>query len=115
MKLPASLDIVQIREALRFLNDRVDALTLANINMDGRRVINAGASVQPFDYVTKTELADAVAGVPVPPDVAKGSAAYQPTNVTVDRAYDADTVVITELADIVGTLIADLQRKGILS
>ncbi|MEK9208035.1 MAG: hypothetical protein AAB922_06105 [Patescibacteria group bacterium] len=39
---------------------------------------------------------------------------YTPTNVTTDRAYDADTVVIAELADVVGTLIADLQKWGII-
>jgi hypothetical protein len=41
-------------------------------------------------------------------------AAYTPTNVTTDRSYDADTVAIAELADIVGTLIADLQSLGLL-
>lgn len=42
------------------------------------------------------------------------AAAYTPTNVTPDRSYDADTVVIAELADVVGTLIADLQAYGLL-
>lgn len=42
------------------------------------------------------------------------SSVYTPTNVTPDRAFDADTVVITELADVVGTLIADLQTINIL-
>lgn len=41
-------------------------------------------------------------------------AAYTPTNVTTDRAFDADTVAVAELADIVGTLIADLQARGII-
>ena len=41
-------------------------------------------------------------------------AAYTPSNVTTDRAYDADTVVIAELADIVGTMITDLQGLGLL-
>lgn len=40
--------------------------------------------------------------------------AYTPTNVTTDRSFDADTVVVAELADVVGTLIADLQAKGVL-
>ena len=40
------------------------------------------------------------------------SAAYTPTNVTPDRAFDADTVAVAELADVVGTLIADLQALG---
>jgi hypothetical protein len=44
-----------------------------------------------------------------------GSSAYTPTNVTADRSYDADAVLISELADVLGTLIADLQGKGILS
>lgn len=42
------------------------------------------------------------------------SSAYTPTNVTTDRSFDADTVLITELADVVGTLIADLQARGLL-
>jgi hypothetical protein len=42
------------------------------------------------------------------------NAVYTPTNVTPDRAFDADSVVVAELADIVGTLIADLQAKKIL-
>ncbi len=40
--------------------------------------------------------------------------AYTPTNVTPDRAYDADTVVVAELADVVGTLIADMQAAGLI-
>lgn len=40
--------------------------------------------------------------------------AYTPTNVTPDRAFDADTVAVAELADVVGTLIADLQTLRIL-
>lgn len=42
------------------------------------------------------------------------ASAYTPTNVTTDRAYDADTAVAAELADVLGTLIADLQAYGIL-
>ena len=42
------------------------------------------------------------------------ASAYTPTNVTTDRSFDADTVVVSELADVVGTLIADLQAYGLL-
>jgi len=42
------------------------------------------------------------------------SAAYTPTNVTTDRSFDADTVAIAELADVVGTMIADLQTAKLL-
>jgi len=40
---------------------------------------------------------------------------YTPSNVTTDRTYDADTVLVAELADVVGTLIADLKRLGLIS
>jgi hypothetical protein len=40
---------------------------------------------------------------------------YTVQNVSVDRAYDADSTTIDELADIVGTLITDLQSVNILS
>ena len=32
----------------------------------------------------------------------------------VDRSFDADTVLVAELADVVGTLIQDLQNYGLL-
>jgi len=38
--------------------------------------------------------------------------AYTPTNVTTDRAFDANSTTIDELADVLGTLIADLQAIG---
>lgn len=41
-------------------------------------------------------------------------AAYTVTNGLTDRAYDADTVVVAELADVVATVIADLKTLGIL-
>ena len=43
------------------------------------------------------------------------SSAYTPTNVTTDRSYDANATTIDELADIVGTLIADLQAAKQIS
>lgn len=44
-----------------------------------------------------------------------GSSAYTVTNVTTDRTYDADATTVDELGDVLGTLIADLKSKGILS
>lgn len=41
-------------------------------------------------------------------------AVYAASNVTTDRTYDADTVVVAELADIVGTLVADLRAIGLI-
>lgn len=40
---------------------------------------------------------------------------YSVANLTVDRTYDADTVAVAELADVVGTLIKDLQDAGVLT
>ena len=40
--------------------------------------------------------------------------AYTVTNLTTDRAFDADTVTVGELADIVGTLLADLRTRGLV-
>jgi len=39
---------------------------------------------------------------------------YTPSNVTTDRVFDADTVLVAELADVVGTLIADLKTTGVI-
>lgn len=41
--------------------------------------------------------------------------AYTATNVTTDRSFDANTVLVAELADVVGTLIADLRTAGIVT
>lgn len=43
-----------------------------------------------------------------------GQPDYTTANVTPDRSFDADTVAVAELADIVGTLIADLISYGLL-
>lgn len=42
------------------------------------------------------------------------TAVYTATNVTTDRGFDADTVTVAELADVVGTLIADLKNAGVI-
>lgn len=42
------------------------------------------------------------------------SAAYTPTNVTTDRSYDANATTLDEIADVLGTLIADLQATGLI-
>lgn len=49
--------------------------------------------------------------IPISPAVAP---AYTETNVTVDRSYDANATTVDELADVLGTLIADLRATGII-
>lgn len=41
--------------------------------------------------------------------------AYTPTNVTTDRAYDANATTLDEIADVLGTLIADLKTAGVIT
>lgn len=41
--------------------------------------------------------------------------AYTTTNVSADRAYDADSTSLDEIADILGTLLADLKTAGVIS
>jgi hypothetical protein len=43
------------------------------------------------------------------------AAAYTATNVSTDRAYDANATTTAELADVLGTLIADLRAQGIVT
>lgn len=47
-------------------------------------------------------------------NVALPVAIYAPSNVTTDRTYDANSTTLDEVADVLGTLIADLQSIGIL-
>ncbi len=42
------------------------------------------------------------------------SAAYTVTSGNVDRSYNADATTINEIADVLGTLISDLQAKGVI-
>lgn len=39
---------------------------------------------------------------------------YTITNLTTDRAYDANSTTTDELADVLGTLIADLKNLGLI-
>ena len=48
-------------------------------------------------------------------DLTAATTTYTPTNVSTDRAFDADATTVEELADVVGTLIADLKTKGIIT
>lgn len=40
---------------------------------------------------------------------------YTETNVTTDRSYDADLTTLAEVADVLGTLIADLRGRGVVA
>jgi hypothetical protein len=70
---------------------------------DPGNIIFAFGSLSKIDY-GKVYLNGALQGVQT----------YAATNVTTDRAFDADTAAIAELSDVVGTLIADLRARGIV-
>jgi hypothetical protein len=40
--------------------------------------------------------------------------AYTTSNVTTDRAYDANATTLDEVADVLGTLLADLKSLGLV-
>lgn len=47
-------------------------------------------------------------------DLSIANATYSASNVTTDRAFDANSTTTDELADVLGTLIADLRAKGLV-
>jgi len=47
--------------------------------------------------------------------VVKQTNAYTISNVTTDRTYNANATTIDEVADVLGTLIADLKSAGVLT
>lgn len=46
--------------------------------------------------------------------VSSGAATYTITNVTTDRSYDANATTLDEIADTLGTLVADLRAIGLV-
>ena len=47
-------------------------------------------------------------------NLAASSSTYTISNVTTDRAFDADSTTLAEIADVLGTLITDLKNKGVV-
>jgi|GEM_PF-898580 Endopolygalacturonase len=81
----------------------------------GDIVINQNASAGgAFGWVCTTAGAPGTWNALGPIGLARVANAYTATNVTTDRSFDADTVTIAELADVVGTLLADLKTAGLL-
>ena len=48
-------------------------------------------------------------------EIIKDGTGYTVQNITPDKDFDADATTTAELADVLGTLIAELQSKGIIS
>ena len=79
-----------------------DPLT-GNLDLGSNDITNVGQ----FEHIGSTFGIFGVTPTTQPP-------AYTPTNVTTDRSYDANSTTVNELADVLGTLIADLQSLGVV-
>jgi hypothetical protein len=61
--IPQAFTLDDMQKSFRELDERFQRLTTMNIDMEGRRVINASKSVSDFDYIIKMELAQAIANL----------------------------------------------------
>ena len=123
--------LFRLTELLQEILNRLNLLDVGSVGVwqlqgaAAEQIINAqGVGAEPIWTDTPTVAGLTLSGLTasrlVVTDAAKAlstpapSAAYTPSNVTVDRAFDCDTVAVPELADVVATMIADLQTKHIL-
>ncbi len=67
-------------------------------------------STDPEDWRQWQEEVERVVNLLLAPAATYGTI----TNVITDRSYDANATTIDELADVLGTLIADLRTKGVI-
>lgn len=83
-----------------------------------RRLLAIEQRLDDLDKRLKTHLGSQqganTANMPHPTMSAISRGNYTVTNGTTDRTYNADTVVVAELADIVYTLIEDLKAVRII-
>lgn len=77
--------------------------SIRTVRPDTDEMINLGSSSYRFNEVHYVTLKP------------KTTQTYTPSNVTTDRSFDANSTSTAELADVLGTLIADLQAQGILA
>jgi hypothetical protein len=54
--IPKTTALLDIQDAFRDVERKLKPLNVGNIDLTGRRIINAGKAVGPFDYVTKLDL-----------------------------------------------------------
>lgn len=61
--IPNALTLPAIQDFARDVNAKLDGLLVRNVDMNGRRVINAGRAISDFDCVTLFDLNRAIDGV----------------------------------------------------
>lgn len=117
-------------ERMRISNDGNVGIGITPTAVLHLKAGTAAANTAPLKFTAGTNLTAAVAGAMeydgtnlyFSPSTTRQTVYLKPTapsaytviNGTTDRAYDADVTTIDELADVLATLIADLQTQGII-
>lgn len=113
-----------VQKALNELFDWKQSMQSANINLSGRRIINAGESVDPTDYVIRRELQSTPAGSiitsPVfytivfnPPDGASSGAISPPFRIGTGRSGNPTQCWIQVNKAPTATLTCNFQYNGV--
>lgn len=76
--------------------------------------INANIYFGNYGYLLAGDLYNIADNANIVQEPFMGRRTYAATNVTTDRSFDADSTSTAELADVLGTLIADLRERGIV-
>lgn len=63
-RVPSTLTLTDIQQSFRDLGAQLDALTSGNVDLSGRRIVNAGGAQGGQDYVTKVQLDAALKAIP---------------------------------------------------
>lgn len=61
--IPQTLSLPALQEFARDVTAKLDSLTVRNVDMNGRRVINAGRAVSDFDYATLFDVNRIIEGL----------------------------------------------------
>lgn len=76
--------------------------------------INANIYFGNYGYLLASDLYNIADSATIVQEPFFNRPTYTATNVTTDRSFDADSTSTAELADVLGTLIADLRERGIV-
>lgn len=91
----------------RFYRNEVFANSTVEPTHTSGTVTVGGAT---WTYLTSTDAAFTLVQ-----DVVRQTSAYSTSNVSTDRSFDANATTLDEVADVLGTLIADLKLAGVLT
>ncbi len=96
------------QEFINFTIDTDQDMVLIKLSVTGNPTINWDESEDAFSFDKGIRITSGALEVGTPET-------YTPSNVSTDRSYDADATSVAELADVLGTLIADLQATGLVN